>query len=243
MVRKLAVLIFCLIAGAASAGWPNSGQKYPQGISIAVPTVILSSYNTAVTSGVATAATSADAPAGSLVCLVVSVQANSAATVSSVTDTATGGSNSYSQIVSKTGGGGFQTTALWCSVTTHDLPSSSTFTATLSNGALSYSPFGFYSNATAGTDQTNSGNCSTCTTVSLATGSLAQAAELVIANLEPDNAPGTYTEASGFTSLNPSQNATFGDIAYQITSSTSAVTFAPSWTNSRNPTVIIASFK
>ena len=84
-------------------------------------------------------------------------------------------------------------------------------------------------------DITGTINTGTGTSASVATGTLAQANEIVIGALSYNNTPGTFTEASGFTSLTqPTQGSNDNTRwAYQIVAATTTVTYAPSWVTSR----------
>lgn len=87
---------------------------------------------------------------------------------------------------------------------------------------------------------------SSALSASVATGTLNQADELILGFVHCDNGGGdTFTEASGFTanslaSINPTGALHSG---YQIVSSTSTVTYAPSWNVLRGYEGNVVSFK
>jgi hypothetical protein len=76
------------------------------------------------------------------------------------------------------------------------------------------------------------GTSGTGTTATQTSPTLAQAAELMIGVTDISYPPGTYTEASGFTTLPQWGNGFnfFMNWAYQITSATTPVTYTTSWT-------------
>lgn len=205
------------------------------------PTVILNQFNSSIASGSHTSNSSADIPVNSLVCVLIGAQTGgSSETVSSVADS--GGLNTYSKYGQETAPtASFFSIELWCSVTTHDLPSGSNWTVTMTSGH-SYSPIVIKSTANGGLDQ-KAGASNAGTSVSVSTSTLAQANELIIAATYPSGSFGGFTEGSGFTGLVSNTGANAVDLSYKNTSSTTAVTYNPSWVSSVSVTALISAIK
>lgn len=93
-------------------------------------------------------------------------------------------------------------------------------------------------------DQSNIAQNAGSTTPSVATGTLAQAAEVVFGAVNVDGSS-TYTEASGFSTLDAMAAGGIGTVhtAYEIVAATTAVTYAPTLGTSREWSANIASFK
>lgn len=187
-----------------------------------------------------TVATSADAPIGSYVIVVV-YASTSPNTVSSLHDSAGNCSSAYNLAIAENPSSVSGVSIYYCRVTA-DLPSGGTFTATTTGS--SYDLFAFYvPNVSGSVDQTvGNGTSSAVTSIGVTTGTLAQPSEIAIGTLATNNSLGTFTEASGFTSFTTAQNSNFR-VAYRIVSATAAVTYSPSWSTSRSPTAAVATFK
>lgn len=196
---------------------------------------------------VTSSSTTVDIPIGSLVFFVASIRANANFTCS---DTATGGSNTYTTVsVNNTSGQG--TTSCW-SVTTRDLPIGSTFTGTQAStsakgilvaafsGAASSpldaaSPAGT-SGASADPSVGPSGTwtCPGGSNCSLQIGLYSTSVTLSVS-----------TESAGFTPLGSETATTSGSLhfAYQIVSVTTATTYAPVNATSGNWAAQLRGFK
>lgn len=190
--------------------------------------------------------TTADCPAGSLL-VVLTGAANDTSTASSVTDNATGGANTYGGLNTITSGAGVANMrAFHADNTAHDLPLGGTITVTWSStsapklaaaecvGGAAASPLDVNATGTAFT---------TTTTPTQATGSLAQASEIIY-GFELSQG-GVFTSAgTGFTSAQSQvQNANTLATAFDIVSSTSTVTFGPTLTSSSSGVINVATFK
>ena len=169
--------------------------------------------------------------------------------VSSVSD----GTNTYSQAygIQNTSGANIDV-ELWIAPNCLAVSSGATITVSLSaspGGSGSGCNIGaFYVTGLASipTDKT-ANSLSNTATPSVTTGTLSQANEIVFGSSFNEDATPSYTESSGFTNLFASI-ASAGQAAalsYQIVSSTSSVTYAPTWsaTGIVSVTTIIVSFE
>jgi hypothetical protein len=171
--------------------------------------------------------TLADAPAGSLIVVLVGWVHNAA--ISSVADSA---GNTYAGGNSLTlGTSRFR--PFWC-FTAVDLPSGGTITATYTIvtgvkliGAVAVS-------GCAAVDQQATGSTNTSTTPGQATGTLGWPNEIIFGMCQVASGAGdTYTEASGFTANTPALMTDALRWAYQIVASNASVTYAPGLGTSR----------
>jgi len=162
-------------------------------------------------------------------------------TISTLTDSA---GNTYAKAIESAGIAGSANGSLWWAIITNPIVSgSTTFSATTSSGQSFAICVMVAPGYTGGSDKTAT-NSSNAAGVSVSTGALSTASEIVIGAFVPDNFLTSFAEGSGFTSLDPSSAAAgFGDIAYKIVNATTTVTYAPSWSNATNNTAVIASFK
>lgn len=152
-----------------------------------------------------------------------------------------GGLNTYSFV--QTSDASNPAISLVFSVLTHSLPVGSTFTATTSDGTTWGIGNGYFvTGATGGLDkQTSVNNDAGATSLSLSTGSLSEATEIIIGGFNNNaSGTGTWTEANGFTTLH---NDTFNITSYRIVSNSSSVTWNPSWQTSGIFNAVLASFK
>ena len=122
------------------------------------------------------------------------------------------------------------------------MPLGSVFSVVPTSQQVGFSAVAF-SGATGGVDATNSTQGGPAGSLSISTGALAQASEIVFASLETNLGGGIFTEDSNFTTINPGDEvADAVSWAYSIVSSTASVTYAPSF-NTDYYGVVIASFK
>lgn len=188
--------------------------------------------------------TGVDCPAGSLI--VIGVARSSATeTISSIVDTA-GNTYTNAQDISGTA---VRLGVRYCPGCLH-LSAGSTITVTLSDalaiGAISafYIP-GMVQNTTA-LDAAPSGTTGIAATSAsaVATGTLAQSAEVIVGTLATAGATSAFAPGTGFTSIGGlSQTGVSINLAYQVVASTSTVSFAPSWTTAANYANDVVSFK
>lgn len=170
-------------------------------------------------------ATTVDAPAGSLI--VIYVAAFNAGDTTMATSCALSNGDTalraatYTPVVAS-----YSSALYYVSNSTHDLPIGSTISC---NSGANQTGFAAWviTGTNGGLDKTASeGGVGT---VSLSTGTLSSANELVFGSVNV-GAGQTVTEASGFTTLVAYGNGTTNaDIAYQIVSATSSVTYNPSF--------------
>lgn len=76
----------------------------------------------------------------------------------------------------------------------------------------------------------------------LSTGTLNHAVEIVIGSTTVTAAPGTFTEAGGFTPITTSGSGFETHWGYQVVSSTASVAYAPSWVTSRSNNANVVTF-
>jgi hypothetical protein len=186
--------------------------------------------------------TTADAPIGSLIVVLIAAWNSSNGTVSSVTDSA---GNTYTLAAqgAATVGIPYPSAIYFSSNTPNDLPNGGTITVT-NSGAVNQS-YGAWSvsGCNGGLDTHTTGNASGVTSSSLSTGALAQANEIVFGTTSTAGSLSGLANSAGFTEIAfaPSGNAMAG--AYDVVSSTSSVTYNPSWSGSITVAQVLASFK
>lgn len=211
----------------------SSGPPPP----IGPPTKLFSAAFVNVVSGLPSTGTSVDAPAGSLIVVALLNQVQNQG-VSSLVDSA---GNTYTQAESSALSLSYYSTSIWyCSNTLNDLPSGGTFTPTTTGGATVFIQAVAVSGANGGLDQTATENV-TGTGFSLSTGALASASEIAFGAWNPSNLFGTYTEGAGFTTIIADNG--FIVFSYDIVSTNTAITWAPSWTSSVAASPVLATFK
>lgn len=208
--------------------------------------VINIAYTPAVLSQAMT--TTAAAPAGSTVVVGICLNTNNGVTVASVSD----GTNTYTRIDTTGLIGGVSEVSLWRATLGSQLASGSTITATFSGGA---SGSGCSCNFSAGymtglstgvTDKFGHVSASSGTSVSIATGTLTQAIEMIIGfGGDISGLSSTvYNGASGFNNLNKSSSPNgVTALDWKIVSATSTITFTPSWGSATRMGAVVASFK
>jgi hypothetical protein len=190
--------------------------------------------------------TGADAPVGSLIFVAGVQQVTSGTVVSSCTDQK---SNSYSALGSANNASGASTGAAYANNTASDLPSGDTISATFGTSAatVAMAALAVSGIATSSPLDINNVNATgNSSSPSAATGTLAQASEIIFAILGWSTSGGTITEDTthGWTSLVTFQGNTMTlHIAYQIVSATTSVTYAPTISATREWTVQLFSFK
>lgn len=187
--------------------------------------------------------TNSTAAPGSLILVAVLAAAtNSSLAAVTMSDNATGGSNTYVNVVNVPPVATLYSCGIFAVIgSTNNLPSGSVITPAGTNGITSYLAAYAATGCNGGVDQTNTHEVASSTSFSLATGVLAIANELLFGVGYFAAAQGAYTEGSGFTALTGSGSGQ--DMAYSIVSSTSSVNWAPSWINSVGNTASIATFK
>jgi hypothetical protein len=213
----------------------NRGRRYTQmwqlsgPAGIGTPVVLDSDDFFTGTATATSAATTAAAPAGSLV--VIGFANYPLATFTSVVDSA---GNSYALAVTGTPEIGFIESQIWWCVTTNNLPIGSTFTFNSSANNLSggIGIIGAISvtNASSGLDTTASGGSSVTAPITLTSGTLAVPNEILVSALVYHNS-NTYTEDSNFTNVLGGTNTLNAAMGYRIVSSTASVTWNPSLSN------------
>lgn len=240
LAKLLSVLVFLGLSGPAFAAWPTLNGHGTAPTTITSPTVLIDDLSTSILVGNPTGNTVASASIGNLVCAMLAPTGVTSAVGGTLVDSA---GNSYSMVVESSDGVHIAT-SLWCDVITSSLPTNSTFTFSGVGGH--YFLEAVSSNASGGTDKTSTSNVVLGTTVTTSTGTLSQAKELVLAGIFWTVNPSSgFTEPSGFTTLTTGsveQNGQ-GDFAYHISSTTSSVTYNPTWTGNSTGTAFIASFK
>jgi len=181
--------------------------------------------------------TTTNAPAGSLIVVVVSNTGGIAPT--SATDSA---SNSYS-VGSTAASGTASVTLLWC-LNANALNSGQTITVTFASSAANRQITAFAVSGVASADLTgNAGATATGTSVSLATGALSSANAIVFGALDINGSIASGPSATGFTfGTSVTTTGQVLALAYQIVSSTASVTFNATWTTSRTGAANVATF-
>jgi hypothetical protein len=189
--------------------------------------------------------TNAAIVAGDLVVVAIGWYSSGGFTVSGVVDS--GSTNSYVSAVSVSSGGGIPSgVALYYVKNATALASGGTITVTWSGSVASQSIMAYRVtgiDTVSPLDKTSTAASASGGDLSVATGTLGQANEIIFGAAGGYNV-GTYTESSGFTSL--AQNSPSGNLlalAYDIVSSTSSVTYAPTGLPNSRSEAVVASFK
>jgi hypothetical protein len=219
-------------------------------MALGTPTSIgVNSFSGTVSGSSITMTTSAAITAGNLVVLIIALGSTSAPSVSSISD----GTNSYTKAWGTTTGTNV-TLECWYKENASGVGSGATVTATLS-GAMSGASEGWVlhgfqvagAKTSASLDVAPAPSTSNSTTPSVATGTLAQANEIVFAASYNNNGNVGYTESSGFTNLYSGGGAIGKSvgIGYKITSVTTTSTYQPTWASTAAINMItgLASFK
>lgn len=197
-------------------------------MAIGTPSVVADFPTTA--GGIGT--TTNDCPAGNLI-VVLPYCDNLNGTVTSITD---GAGNIYVKAVQTATQSGQFTSSIWYCTNCLHLPAGSTIHIIGVPTAIDMTVY-FVSGANGGLDLTNSTVINTnVTTLSLTTGTLSQADEIIICMFTPANSPPPGT-ATGFTQY----DGAYG--FYKIVSSTASQTFTPVWTGSAHASAVLATFK
>lgn len=202
---------------------------------IGTPTPITSTTLSSTASG-SSITTTVDAPVGSLIIVAI---LSPQSTVTNVTDSA---GNSYSKAIASTTTTGYSTSSIWyCNNSSIDLPSGGTITVTLSSGNY-YAVAAKTSGAIGGLDLTNT-TLVNSTSLSLSTGTLNQSTEVVFGMISNFEGSTSFVESANFTTLVTAYDqANLLDLAYDVVSATTSVTYAPSWTGTVHVSGVIASF-
>lgn len=194
--------------------------------------------------------TTAAIVAGNLVVVVVSLNSNNGITVSSISD----GTNSYTKAISFIQSS-VSDVEIWYKANASAVGSSATITANFS-GSSTGSFCGFAIAAaqitgiatTSPLDQHASNGGTTLSTITATTPSLSQANEIAIGACLDANSNLTYSGASGFTNLFNISNTSGPDgnttVDYDIVSSTSAISYSPTWNTTNNRiAAVVATFE
>jgi hypothetical protein len=189
---------------------------------------------------------SAAISAGSLI-VVAFYNANPDVTMTSVTDSS--GTNTYTIVQTPAVSGIYNVGFAYCVNCPAGLTTSSTITISGNCEAAVFS----ISGANGGEDQSVTNNYaaqgSADTTLNMTTGTLGSASEIAFAiwqSLESSN-PTSWTESTGFTNLlagtGTSVTGNGLGLAYDIVSSTTAITYAPSWSPAGGYCTALITFK
>lgn len=207
-------------------------------MAIGTPVEIATIANGAPAGTTFNATTTVDAPSGSLIVVVVDCGNNVSF---AITD---GNSNTYTAGTKINNTGHIQ--PFWA-INNADLPIGSTITLTTGGGPGAVALAAFSTTGIASPtpiDTQAAGATGTGTTPSIATGTLAQASELVLGFIDISSGHGdTFTESSGFTGFTDISASTRDlRVAYQIVAATTTVTYAPTLGTSRNYAGNVLSF-
>lgn len=193
--------------------------------------------NSATSVATLTLTTTADAPAGSLVLLIASMSANAPPTV---TDS---GGNTYTAGTPEPSSSRLFP---FYAVMAADLPLGSTITVVPSFAVtMALAADCVTGQSTSPLDMQGPGASGFGTTVSVASGVLSQASELVHGFIDIQSTSiGAFSEANGFTSLTSGGVSTTNiRTAYRVTTNTGSVTYSPVWTNSAGYAAQVWTFK
>jgi hypothetical protein len=185
--------------------------------------------------------TTGHAPVGSLIVVLLFAWTGVNGAATGVTDSA---GNTYTLAVQDpaTASIGYPCAIYYCNNSANDLPSGG-WIASTNSGATNFSIAAYaIPGANGGLDVAMSAHNAGATTLSLVSGALASANEILIGLMATTSNFGTVTEPGGFTLLS---GFPIGgqDAAYEIVSSNASVTYNPSWTNSVACAAVLASFK
>lgn len=185
-----------------------------------------------------TFATTANSPAGNLIVVYCGSQTLNSQ-ISSVTDSA---GNTYSQAVQSAAGASVPCAAIFYSPGAKNLPNGGTITvngATYRAVAISIP----MSPQAAPVDKTGSlTNVGTNAPAAIPTGTLTQAAEIVLAMTQTVGSFVTFNGSAGFTeNTDPAVTSGIGT-EYQIVNATNSISYQPTWTTSLATAEAVASF-
>lgn len=188
--------------------------------------------------------TIADAPVGSLIVVAVSTWAGLNGTATGVTDSA---GNTYSLAIQGAAIAAvpYPAAIYYCINSAFDLPNGGWIAVTNSGAIVDNVYACSVSGANGGLDATNSGHvAASSSTISLATGALASANEIVFGLTATSDSLTGFANSAGFTELafGVSGGSNASGFGYDIVSSNASVTYAPTWTSARAAGVM-ASFK
>lgn len=204
--------------------------------------VSLGTVNTGTSgSSTYTITTGAAVQVGDLVIVGTAYDGSSTIAISSITDTA---GNTYTRIQQSTSG--TTQAELWYCYSAIAMASSSSINANWASALTGGTPAIAVLAAripgvmiTSPLDQ-SAQQAATTATPSVTTGALAIPNEIVFGLAYQG---GTYTEASGYTNINGASTNGTTKLSYKTVNSTSAVTFAPTWSGAFAARTIIATFK
>lgn len=195
-------------------------------------------------SGTPTGGLLADAPIGSLVVLLTEANGGFNAMsgcADSVGNTYAAPPNQPTAATANING-----ESIYYAYTTHDMPIGTTFTCTSAYGGYFVSGIAVVNGASGTGSGVDVGQAvlagSTGTGFSLASGSLAQANNIVFVGYNNSADPGINNIPAGWNSLLGGGDV-FGGFAYQIVTDNTSVTYNPTWANSTYYTGVLASFK
>lgn len=219
----------------------NARWRLPLHMTIGTPTLILaaSTYNIASGSPVPDE-TSVDAPAGSLVFIVVNHDAQMNSAIASVVDS---NGNNYNLIQAAPNGGCTPTALAWI-ILPADLPIGSTFTVTTADGNNYDYGSVYMVSGVGGLDKSAAVNLTTAAeSLSLSSGTLAHANAIAIGSSNFNTGAGvTATEATGFTNTYGAGAGSYGMLGYKPVSSAASVVYAPSWSASVTASAVLGVF-
>lgn len=229
MMRKLAAFLFALLLATPCAA------------ALSVVTIGMHHMTTGTTNVLTT--TTNDCPVGSLI-VVTAGYVTVADTLSSVIDSA---GNTWATPFDNIAGTGIGIGWAYAVNTANDLPIGGTITATFGgsvatqlnavciSGAATAAPLDVASQSANGASATSA------TTVN--SGTLSQANEILIGGFVSATASNTVTCGGSYTRINTASGTPSGTMCTQIVSSTSSVSFAPTWVTSANYVTDLVSFK
>lgn len=181
--------------------------------------------------------TAATASAGTLIVVFTGSSADTDA-ATGVTDSA---SNSYTGATASTGN---TSSRIFYCMNATQLASGGTITVTYGNSQAHYAVAVAVSGvATASAlDQETGNNNFSSTGLTLTTGTLSQADEIAFAQMMAKS-PGTFTEASGFTTFTSVGGTNKLFPSYKTVAATTAISYAPSLSGAATISEVIATFK
>lgn len=212
---------------------------------IGTPTSLGSTTSASGNSVTCTITTTANLTAGNLLAVAVQIPSNTLQTVSGVV----AGTNVLSVAVAQNDGANYNN-EIWYIGNAAFLASGSSIVVTFSAITTGGNGYGCEAMQTSGIikasplDKTATQNTTTASPT-VTTAALSQANEIAFGSSFQGGGPNTYTEASGFTNLfnvNPGSLNRAG-LGYKITTATTAVTYAPTFSGSRTTETVIATFK
>jgi hypothetical protein len=193
-------------------------------MTISVPVSIAAAsanFNSGASSG---ALTTVAAPSGCLI-IVGLGNAASAATITSLVDS---NNNTYHTSIQGTADTNMPNGCIAWFINANPIPINTALTATTTTGQWNIDGMWKILGATGGLDKSFTGQSQTGTSLSQATGTLINPNEIIFGQITMAGGV-TFSESSGFTNLFGAGPSSNGGIGYQIVSSTTGVTYAPSW--------------